>query len=80
MKLLFYAIIAIMMIMMPEEIKAQTTIKQQMEYLQNTKGANFIYDANINLKEQYRGPSLSNMPLKESSEATIQQFKHNLRI
>jgi hypothetical protein len=29
MKLLFYAIIAIMMIMMPEEIKAQTTIKQQ---------------------------------------------------
>jgi hypothetical protein len=37
-----------------------------MEYLQNTKGANFIYDANINLKEQYRGPSLSNMPLKKA--------------
>jgi hypothetical protein len=65
-----------MMIMMPEEIKAQTTIKQQMEYLQNTKGANFIYDANINLKEQYCGPSLSNMPLKKA----IKQLFNNSNI
>lgn len=43
--------------------KTSTTIKQQMDYLHQTKKVNFAYDSSLDVDQAYNGPSLAGMSL-----------------
>jgi hypothetical protein len=52
----------------PLAVSAQVkgTIRQQMEWLHKTKNVDFVYDATLDVNQQYKGPSLKKKNLKEA--------------
>ena len=66
MKQLFIILFPLLFISLNISAKSKVTVKNQMEYIQQEKKVNFIYDGSLNLDIIYEGPSLKEMSLNES--------------
>ena len=66
MKQLFIILFSLLFISLNISAKSKVTVKNQMEYIQQIKKVNFIYDGSLNLDIIYEGPSLKEMSLNES--------------
>ena len=60
-----------MMILLPLGVYAQqhSTLRRQMEQLQQEQGIHFVYDGSLNIEHPYQGKPLKGMPLKEALRA-----------
>ena len=65
MKQLFIILFPLLFISLNISAKSKVTVKNQMEYIQQEKKVNFIYDGSLNLDIIYEGPSLKEMSLNE---------------
>ena len=57
-----------MMILLPLGVCAQqhSTLRRQMEQLQQEQGIHFVYDSSLNIEHPYQGRSLTGMNVKEA--------------
>lgn len=61
---------------MTRVVEAQTsttTIRQQMEWLHQTKKINFVYDSSIPVDSKYVGPDLKRLSVKKALKALFEK-------
>ena len=51
---------------------ATTTIRQQMDRLHETTGVNFVYDASLNVGQNYNGPELKGLSLSKALKTLLE--------